>query len=186
MTFSSWCRWALLVLAAQVVTVAVFGPLGWQALAPNLVLVVVAVAGLRHGAGAAMVLGFAAGLLLDLAPPAEHTAGRWALALVAVGYLAGRLRPVADPLMDRPRLTSGLLMVAVGAGSFVGTSVYALSGLVLSETVFGVTDLLPAVGLGAAADVLAALAGLALLRLAAWALVRRRVLVRPTPERVTT
>ena len=38
------------------------------------------------------MLGFAAGLLLDLAPPADHVAGRWALALVLVGYLAGRVR----------------------------------------------------------------------------------------------
>jgi hypothetical protein len=31
------------------------------------------------------VLGFVAGLLLDLVPPADHEAGRWALALVVVG-----------------------------------------------------------------------------------------------------
>ena len=35
----------------------------------------------------ALVLGFVAGLTLDLAPPADHVAGRWALALMAVVFL---------------------------------------------------------------------------------------------------
>ena len=39
-----------------------------------------------------MTLGFFGGLLVDLAPPADHVAGRWALALVVAGYLAGRVR----------------------------------------------------------------------------------------------
>ncbi len=34
----------------------------------------------------------APGLLLDLAPPADHVAGRWALALLLAGYVAGRVR----------------------------------------------------------------------------------------------
>ena len=34
--------------------------------------------------------------LLDLAPPADHVAGRWALALVLVGYVAGRVRQRAS------------------------------------------------------------------------------------------
>ena len=44
------------------------------------------------------VLGFVAGLAIDLAPPADHVAGRWALALVVVGYLAGRVRQDAGDL----------------------------------------------------------------------------------------
>ena len=38
-----------------------------------------------------MVLGFGGGLLLDLVPPADHVAGRWALALLVAGYLSGRV-----------------------------------------------------------------------------------------------
>ena len=49
-------------------------------------------AALVRGPQFAAVLGFFAGLLLDLAPPADHVAGRWALALVVVGYVAGRMR----------------------------------------------------------------------------------------------
>ena len=44
-----------------------------------------------------MLVGFAAGLALDLAPPADHLAGRWALALVVVGYVAGRARRDGRP-----------------------------------------------------------------------------------------
>ena len=72
----------------------------------------------------AAVLGFFGGLAIDLAPPADHVAGRWALALVVVGYLAGRVRQDAG--------TSAIAaVVTVAASSFVGTSVFALSGMLL-------------------------------------------------------
>ena len=64
---------------------------------PNLALLVVVAAALVRGPEFAAVLGFVAGLRLDLAPPADHVAGRWALALVVVGYLAGRVRQDARP-----------------------------------------------------------------------------------------
>ena len=81
-----------------------------------------------------LVLGFGAGLLLDLAPPADHYAGRWALALVVVGYVAGRLRPRAAS--RRPVAAGGR------GGSFVGTSVFALTGLLLRDPAVGVGELL--------------------------------------------
>ena len=68
---------------------------------PNLVLLVVVAAALTRGPQFAAVLGFVAGVLLDLAPPADHIAGRWALALVVVGYVAGRVRQ--DVRADRRR-----------------------------------------------------------------------------------
>ena len=59
---------------------------------PNLALLVVVAAALVRGPEFAAALGFIGGLAIDLAPPADHVAGRWALALVVVGYLAGRVR----------------------------------------------------------------------------------------------
>ena len=50
-------------------------------------------AALVRGPDYAALVGFAAGLVLDLAPPADHTAGRWALSLVLVGYLTGLAKP---------------------------------------------------------------------------------------------
>ena len=106
---------------------------------PNLVLVVVIGLAVARGPEYGAVVGFAAGLALDLAPPADHIAGRWALAFVVVGYLAGMARRDA-----RSSAVAAVLVVA--AGSFIGTSLFALSGLVLRDagvTVAGVLHVLP-------------------------------------------
>ena len=93
-------RWTVsvaLVVLALVLQVSLFPHLaqGWMGhgVVPNLCLLVVVAAALVRGPEQAAVLGFVAGVLLDLAPPADHVAGRWALALVLVGYVAGRMRP---------------------------------------------------------------------------------------------
>src|SRR4051794_37973746 len=81
----------LAVSAALVLQASLFDHLAVGGVVPDLVLLVVVAAALAHGSEVGMVLGFGAGLLLDLAPPADHVAGRWALALMVVGYVAGRL-----------------------------------------------------------------------------------------------
>jgi rod shape-determining protein MreD len=125
----------LAVSVALVVQASVFSHLAVQGVVPDLVLLVVVAAGLAHGSELGLVLGFGAGLLLDLAPPADHVAGRWALALMVVGYVAGRLSA-----SGRPRL--GQWWPVAVACSFVGTSVFALSGLVLRDPLVGVGELL--------------------------------------------
>ena len=126
---------ALAVGLALVLQVSVFPHLAWQGIVPNLCLLVVVGAALTRGPQFAAVLGFTAGVLLDLAPPADHVAGRWALALVIVGYLAGRVRQDVRP-------TAIAVVVTVAASSFVGTSVFALSGLLLRDPALSVPDLL--------------------------------------------
>ena len=106
---------------------------------PNLVLVVVVGFALARGSEYGALVGFAAGLALDLAPPADHTAGRWALAFVVVGYLAGLARRDA-------RASALAAVLVVAAGSFIGTSLFALSGLLLQDpgvTVDGALHVLP-------------------------------------------
>jgi rod shape-determining protein MreD len=115
-----------LVCFAVVAQVVVFRYVAIDGVVPDLALVLVVVAAIDRGPQFGAVLGFAAGLLLDLAPPADHVAGRWALALVVVGYLAGRVRQDA-----RSSLLTAVLVV--GAGSFVGTSLYAFSGVLLGD-----------------------------------------------------
>ena len=121
------------VAVALVLQVSVFPHVAWQGIVPNLCLLVVVGAALARGAQFAAVLGFFAGVVLDLAPPADHIAGRWALALVVVGYVAGRMRQDVRP--------SALAVVAtVAASSFVtsnGTKPYARtpSGRSSSESV---------------------------------------------------
>jgi rod shape-determining protein MreD len=115
-----------LILLAVVLQVAVFSSFSLAGVVPNLALLVVVGAALVRGPEFAAVLGFLAGLAVDLAPPADHVAGRWALALVVVGFLAGRVRHDAG--------TSALAaVVTVAACSFVGTSIFALSGMLLTD-----------------------------------------------------
>jgi rod shape-determining protein MreD len=123
-----------LVVGALVLQVAVFPHLAWEGIVPNLCLLVVVAAALVRGPAFAATLGFFAGLLLDLAPPADHVAGRWALALVVVGCVAGLMRQDTRP-------TATTVVVTVAASSFIGTSVYALSGLAVGEAVSGAGDI---------------------------------------------
>ena len=125
----------LAVSAALVLQASLFSHLAVQGVVPDLVLLVVVAAGLAFGSEQGLVLGFGAGLLLDLAPPADHVAGRWALALLVVGYVAGRLGTTG-----RPRPAQWLPVAA--ACSFVGTSVFALTGLLLRDPAVGVGELL--------------------------------------------
>ena len=125
----------LAVGLALVLQVSLFPHLAWQGIVPNLCLLVVVGAALARGPQFAAVLGFAAGVHLDLPPPADHVAGRWALALVIVGYVAGRVRQDVRP-------TATAVIVTVAASSFVGTSVFALSGLLLRDPALSVPDLL--------------------------------------------
>lgn len=135
------------VCVALVLQVSFFPHLAWQGIVPNLVLLVVVGAALTRGAQFAATLGLLAGLLVDLAPPADHVAGRWALALVVVGYVAGRVRQDV-----RPSATA--VVATVAASSFVGTSVYALSGLLLGDPVTGILALLQVIAVAVAWDVL--------------------------------
>ena len=118
---------ALVAIAiALVLQVSLFPHFAWHGIVPNLCLLVVVGAALTLDAPSAMVLGFAAGVMLDLAPPADHVAGRWALALTIVAFLAARVRQDVKP-------TVSAVIATVAAASFVGTSVFALTGLFLGD-----------------------------------------------------
>jgi len=138
---------AALLTAAVVLQVALFPAVSYEGVVPNLALLVVVAAALIRGPEYAACLGFVGGLAVDLAPPADHVAGRWALALVVVGYLAGRVRHDAG--------TSALAAVlTVGACSFVGTSVFALSGMLLDDPAVPVGEALRVIPAAVLYDVL--------------------------------
>ena len=134
------------VLLAVTLQVAVFNLFSVNGVVPNLALVVVVAASIARGPQFGATVGFVAGMLLDLAPPADHVAGRWALALVVVGYVAGRVRRDAQP-------TAGTVLATVAASSFIGTSVFALTGLVLQDPAIGFGELLEVVLVGVVWDV---------------------------------
>lgn len=143
-------RWVVAlaaVVVALVLQVSVFPHLAWHGIVPNLCLLVVVAAALSVDAPFALLLAFTAGVALDLAPPADHVAGRWALALTLAAFLAARVRQDVKP--------SSLAVVGtVAAASFVATSVFALSGVLIGDASFSVGGLLEVVLVAVAWDVL--------------------------------
>lgn len=81
---------AVLVVLAVLLQVTTIARLPWPgAGAPDVVLLLVAAAALAGGPRLGAVSGFGAGLVLDLAPPADHAVGQWAFVCCALGYAAG-------------------------------------------------------------------------------------------------
>lgn len=113
-----------MILVTVVLQLSVFDSFAIDGVAPDFALLLVVGAALVRGPSYGAVVGFIAGLVLDLAPPADHTAGRWALAFVIVGALVGLVRPEG-----RQSIPATLLAVACGA--FIATSVFVVSGLVI-------------------------------------------------------
>ena len=147
MTYLRWLAAFAAVVVALVVQVSLFPHLAWHGIVPNLCLLVVVAAALTVEAPFALVLGFAAGLTLDLAPPADHLAGRWALALTVAAFLAARVRQDVKP-------TALAVVGTVAAASFAATSLFALTGVLLSDPAMSVAGLLEVVLVAVVWDVL--------------------------------
>ena len=147
MTSLRWLAAFAAIVIALVVQVSLFPHLAWHGVVPNLCLLVVVAAALTVEAPFALVLGFAAGLTLDLAPPADHIAGRWALALTIAAFLAARVRQDVKP-------TALAVVGTVAAASFVATSLFALSGVLLSDPAMSIAGLLEVVLVAVVWDVL--------------------------------
>ncbi|HWG63696.1 MAG TPA: rod shape-determining protein MreD [Streptosporangiaceae bacterium] len=96
---------------------------------PDLVLVTVAALALTGGPVEGMLDGFLAGLALDVAPPATHLIGLYALIFCLVGYAAGRIG--AD--IDHSALIPLSVVAACSAG---GELLYGAVGIM-----FGVPDI---------------------------------------------
>lgn len=153
-------------LLVQVTVLPEIAPLfTWHGVGPGPVLLVVVATALLTDPRFATLTGFFAGLLLDLAPPADHLAGRWTLALLVVGYVVSRLahdhQPVAPGPLELERATHGrppwaVVLAAAAGGSFVGNSVFALSGVLLGDHAGSLTDLLRVVAIALLWDVAAA------------------------------
>jgi len=93
---------------------------------PDLVLLAVVALSLTGGPLAGLLTGFLAGLALDIAPPASHTIGQYALVFCLVGYGCGRLAELGD--------ASPSLYVAISAAAAaVGAALHAVLGVMLSD-----------------------------------------------------
>jgi rod shape-determining protein MreD len=127
--------------------------------APDLVLVQVAGLALWLGPAGGSVAGFAAGLAMDLAPPASHPVGELALIFCLVGYGCGRLAGWRGK-------SAGRVIVVAGMGAVTGETLQAAFGLAMADpqvTPAAVGRVLPAALLYDLVMVLIAAAGVAVL-----------------------
>ncbi len=127
------------LVAALAIQVSFLATLPLPGATPDLLLVTVVALALALGPTFGLVCGFGAGLAADLAPPADHAVGRWALVLALLGYAAGMAR-----LESRRSVFVPVIVVAVTAAASV--LMYAGLGAVLEDpgvTWPAVSDLLP-------------------------------------------
>ncbi|MFI6060324.1 rod shape-determining protein MreD [Streptomyces sp. NPDC051286] len=129
MRFNRTLLSTVLVVIALVVQVSVLARLQLPGAVPDLLLLVVVGLSLVYGHVAGALIGFGAGLLTDLAPPADHAAGRYAMVLCIIGYAAGLARP------ENGRLKSALAPMTVVVAAAIGsTLLYALVGALVGDT----------------------------------------------------
>jgi rod shape-determining protein MreD len=118
---------AAAILAAVLVQVTVLNNVPFPGGAgPDLVLVVVVAMALASGPRDGAIIGFAAGLALDIAPPASNLLGQSALVFCLVGYGCGRLRAVLER-------SAWLPLAGVAVGAAAGEVLYALVGLIFGD-----------------------------------------------------
>ena len=93
---------------------------------PDLVLVVVVAVALTGGPVEGMLGGFCAGLALDVAPPATHLVGQYALVFCLVGYGCGLLGVSLEH-------SAWLPICVVAVGSAAGELIYAMTGMIFGD-----------------------------------------------------
>jgi rod shape-determining protein MreD len=109
-----------IVLVAAILQVVVINRLPLPIGHPDLLVLVVIGVAFASGAQRGAMLGFFAGFVADVLPPAGHIAGRLAFAYTIIGYAAG--------LLEDPEETSVLTTLMVVAGGSAG-AVLLYSGI---------------------------------------------------------
>ncbi|MCK7626894.1 rod shape-determining protein MreD [Streptomyces sp. RS10V-4] len=135
-----------LVVVALIIQVSILARLHLPGAVPDLLMLVVVGLALVYGHVGGSLIGFGAGLLADLAPPADHAIGRYALVLCVIGYAAGLTRPDGGqhrsatlPLVVVIGAAIGSTLLYAGVGSLVGDTAarhVGLVGLLLSATLY--------------------------------------------------
>ena len=136
----------VLVVVAIAVQVTFLSRLPLPGATPDLVLLVVVATALSGGPTVGLLTGFAAGLAVDLVPPADHEVGRWAFVLTVVGYLAGLAqaetrRSAFVPLAVVAAAAAGSVLLFAGLGALLDdpdVTWSAVSGLLPTAVVYDV------------------------------------------------
>ncbi len=109
------------VFTALVLQVSVLSRLGLPAATPPLLLVVVVAIAIAAGPTTGVIVGFSAGLLLELVPPAVGSLGQVAAVFAVVGFIAGHY-PVRS---ERPTVATCALTAGLAGGSTIVLAVLA-------------------------------------------------------------
>ncbi|MFB7506074.1 rod shape-determining protein MreD [Streptomyces broussonetiae] len=135
-----------LVVVALVIQVSVLARLHLPGAVPDLLLLTVLGLAMVYGHVGGCLVGFGAGLLADLAPPADHAAGRYALVLCVTGYFAGlarpgngRLKSATGPMAVVVAAAIGSTLLYAGVGALVGDTAarhVGLPGLLISAALY--------------------------------------------------
>jgi rod shape-determining protein MreD len=101
---------------------------------PDLVLIAVAALALAGGPMTGVLIGFFAGLALDVAPPGSHFVGQDALVFCLIGYLCGLVAdvPNSEGVPEQGR-TALFEIVVTAIGAVLGEALAALLGTLLSD-----------------------------------------------------
>ncbi|GAA2089087.1 rod shape-determining protein MreD [Streptomyces albiaxialis] len=137
---------ASLVVVALIFQVTVLARLQLPGAVPDLLLLVVLGLALVYGHTAGALVGFAAGLLADIAPPADHAVGRYALVLCVIGYAAGLTKPengqhrsATVPMLVVASAAISSTLLYAGVGALVGDTAarqVGLTGLLITATIY--------------------------------------------------
>lgn len=147
----------VVVFTAVIVEVTLLSRLGLPGATPDLVVVSVVALALAMGPTQGATAGFAAGILLDMSPPADTLLGVNAIVYLAIGFVTGF---VIDPRDRTVPVMIGIVGLATAAATLATAALDTLLGsgrvlweempsMVLSSTVYAVI-MAPVVVLGVA------------------------------------
>ena len=131
-------RWLVSFLAAGLAVIAqvtIVGRITFPGgTGPDLVLLAVAALALAGGPLLGSLIGFCAGLALDVAPPGSHYVGQDALVFCLIGYLCGLVAetPASEGVPEQGH-TALFEIVVTAVGAACGEAVMALLGVMLSD-----------------------------------------------------
>jgi rod shape-determining protein MreD len=131
-------RWLISVLAAGLAVIAqvtIVGRITFPGgTGPDLVLLAVVALALAGGPLLGSLIGFSAGLALDVAPPGSHFVGEDALVFCLIGYLCGLAaeNPASEGVPEQGH-TALFEIVVTAVGAVCGEALMALLGVMLSD-----------------------------------------------------
>ncbi|WP_327090537.1 rod shape-determining protein MreD [Nonomuraea sp. NBC_01738] len=110
--------------------------------APDLVLLAVAAVAMARGPAMGAVIGFSAGLLVDVVPPTAHAMGEYAFVLTVIGFLAGR--GLGNPVTTIVACVLVAPLLEAAVGGLVGEPGVSMAALVTQASVTVVYTLVAA------------------------------------------